>query len=80
MTLKKEEVRSDFHQLHGLLAIRETFLLKEMDEVVTRARQEVAEKRATLQSLYAAQGRSRERPDTEETEETTREESTCYRR
>ena len=54
VTLKKEEVRSDFHQLHGLLAIRETFLLKEMDEVVTRARQEVAEKRATLQSLYAA--------------------------
>ena len=29
-------------------------MLKEMDEVVTRARQEVAEKRATLQSLYAA--------------------------
>ena len=54
VTLKKEEVRSDFHQLHGLLAVRETFLLKEMDEVVTRARQEVAEKRATLQSLYAA--------------------------
>ena len=54
VTLKKEEVRSNFHQLHGLLAVRETFLLKEMDEVVTRARQEVAEKRATLQALYAA--------------------------
>ena len=54
VTLKKEEVRSDFHQLHGLLAVRETFLLKEMDEVVTRVRQEVTEKRATLQSLYAA--------------------------
>ena len=54
VTLKKEEVGSNFHQLHGLLAVRETFLLKEMDEVVTRARQEVAEKRATLQSLYAA--------------------------
>ena len=52
--LKKEEVRSNFHQLHGLLAVRETFLLKEMDEIVIRARQAITEKRATLQELYAA--------------------------
>ena len=52
--LKKEEVRSNFQQLRGLLAVRETFLLREMDEVVTRVRQQVAEKRATLQELYTA--------------------------
>ena len=52
--LKKEEVRSNFQQLHGLLAVRETFLLREMDEVVTRVRQQVAEKRTTLQELYTA--------------------------
>ena len=32
---KKEEVKSNFQQLHGLLAVRENFLLKKMDEVVT---------------------------------------------
>ena len=52
--LKKEEVRSNFQQLHGLLVVRETFLLREMDEVVIRARQAITEKRATLQELYAA--------------------------
>ena len=52
--LKKEEVKSNFQQLHGLLAVRETFLLKEMDEVFTRARQEVTEKRNILQELYTA--------------------------
>ena len=52
--LKKEEVRSNFQQLHGLLAVRETFVLREMDEVVTRVRQEVAEKIATIQELYTA--------------------------
>ena len=52
--LKKEEVKSNFQQLHGLLAVRENFLLKEMDEVVTRARQEVTEKKTNLQQLYAA--------------------------
>ena len=51
---KKEEVKSNFQQLHGLLAVRENFLLKEMDEVVIRARQEVTEKRRILQELYAA--------------------------
>ena len=52
--LKKEEVRSNFQQLHGLLVVRETFLLREMDEVVTQARQEITEKRATLEALYTA--------------------------
>ena len=52
--LKKEEVRSNFQQLHGLLAVKETFLLREMDEIVIRARQAITEKRATLQELYAA--------------------------
>ena len=52
--LKKEEVRNNFQQLHGLLVVRETFLLREMDEVVTQARQEITEKRATLEALYTA--------------------------
>ena len=52
--LKKEEVRSNFQQLHDLLVVRETFLLREMDEIVIRARQAITEKRATLQELYAA--------------------------
>ena len=46
--LEKEEVRSNFHQLHGLLVVRETFLLREMDEVVIRARQAITEKRTNL--------------------------------
>ena len=48
--LKKEEVRSNFQQLHGLLDVRETFLLREMDEVVTQVRQQVAEKRLLYKS------------------------------
>ena len=52
--LKKEEVRSNFQQLHGLLVVRETFLLREMDEIVIRAGQEITEKRTNLQQLYAA--------------------------
>ena len=52
--LKKEEVKSNFHQLHDLLVVRETFLLREMDEIVIRARQEITEKRATLEALYTA--------------------------
>ena len=52
--LKKEEVRSNFQQLHGLLVVRETFLLREMDEVVIRARQEITEKREKLKQLYTA--------------------------
>ena len=52
--LKKEEVRSNFQQLHGLLVVRETFLLREMDEIVTQARHEITEKRDKLQQLYTA--------------------------
>ena len=54
--LKKEEVRSNFHQLHDLLVVRETFLLREMDEIVIRAGQEIAEKKTNLQQLYTARG------------------------
>ena len=52
--LMKEEVRSNFQQLHGLLAERETFLLKEMDDIVTRVREEISEKNGTLQELNTA--------------------------
>ena len=54
VTLKKEEVRSNFQQFHHLLSVREEFLLKEMDDIVTLARQEVTEKKGTLQELYKA--------------------------
>ena len=54
VALKKEEVRSNFQQFHHLLSVREEFLLKEMDDIVTLARQEVAEKTETLQELYKA--------------------------
>ena len=56
VALKKEEVRSNFQQFHHLLSVREEFLLKEMDDIVTLARQEVAEKKGTLQELYKARG------------------------
>ena len=52
--LKKEEVRSNFQQFHCLFAVRETFLLKEMDNIVTTARQELKEKKETLQELNTA--------------------------
>ena len=52
--LRKEEVRSNFQQLHDLLLERENFLLKEMNDIVTLARQEIAEKKATLRELYTA--------------------------
>ena len=52
--LKKEEVRSNFQQFHDLLFVRENFLLKEMDDIVTLVRQEVLEKKQTLQELYSA--------------------------
>ena len=51
---KKEEVRSNFQQFHDLLFVRENFVLKEMDDIVTLARQEVADKKETLQELYSA--------------------------
>ena len=52
--LKKEEVRSNFQQFHDLLFMRENFVLKEMEDIVTLARQEVAKKKETLQELYSA--------------------------
>ena len=52
--LKKEEVRSNFQQFHDLLFVRENFVLKEMDDIVTLTRQEVADKKETLQELYSA--------------------------
>ena len=54
VALKKEELRTNFQQFHHLLSVREKFLLKEMDDIVTLARQEVAEKTGTLQELYKA--------------------------
>ena len=52
--LKKEEMRSNFQQLHDLLSVRESFLLKEMDDIVALTRHEVEEKKGTLQELYNA--------------------------
>ena len=52
--LKKEKMRSNFQQLHTLLLVRETFLLKEMDDIVMLVRQEVVEKKETVQELYTA--------------------------
>ena len=52
--LKKEEVRSNFQQFHDLLFVRENFVLKEMDDIVKLAKQEVTEKKETLRELYSA--------------------------
>ena len=68
--LKKEEVRSNFQQFQDLLFVRENFVLKEMEDIVTLARQEVAEKRFC----------SKTRTNSEQTEESPQEESTCIRR
>ena len=54
MELKKEEVRSNFQQFHDLLFVRENVVLIEMDDIVTLARREVAEKKETLRELYRA--------------------------
>ena len=51
---EKERVSSNFQQLHALLATREHTLLQEMDEVVVRARQELADKREVLKELNTA--------------------------
>ena len=51
---EKERVSSNFQQLHVLLAAREHTLLQEMDEVVVRARQELADKREVLKELDTA--------------------------
>ena len=51
---EKERVSSNFQQLHALLATKEHTLLQEMDEVVVRARQELADKREVLKELDTA--------------------------
>ena len=51
---EKEKTRDTFQQLHNLLVVREGALLRELDEVVVEARQELKEKRDVLQELQAA--------------------------
>ena len=51
---EKERVSSNFEQLHSLLTVKEHNLLQEMDEVVVRARHELAEKRRVLKELDTA--------------------------
>ena len=51
---EKERVISNFQQLHVLLAAKEHTLLQEMDEVVVRARHELADKREVLKELDTA--------------------------
>ena len=52
--LKKEEVLNKFQQFHDLLFLRENFVLKEINDIVALASQEVAEKRTNLQQLFTA--------------------------
>ena len=51
---EKERVSSNFQQLHALLATREHTLLQEMDGIIVRARQELADKREVLKELDTA--------------------------
>ena len=51
---EKERVSSNFQQLHALLASKEHTLLQELDGIVVRARQELAEKREVLKELDTA--------------------------
>ena len=51
---EKERVSNNFQQLHALLAAKEHTLLLEMDEVIVRARQELADKREVLKELDTA--------------------------
>ena len=51
---EKEKTRDTFQQLHSLLVVREGALLRELDEVVVEARQELKEKREVLQELQEA--------------------------
>ena len=51
---EKERVSSNFQQLHVLLSAKEHTLLQEMDEVVVRARHELADKREVLKELDTA--------------------------
>ena len=51
---EKEKTRDTFQQLHSLLVVREGALMRELDEVVVEARQELKEKREVLQELQEA--------------------------
>ena len=51
---EKEKTRDTFQQLHSLLVVREGALLRELDEVVVDARQDLKEKREVLQELQEA--------------------------
>ena len=51
---EKERVSSNFQQLHALLTAKEHTLLQEMDGIVVRARQELADKREVLKALDTA--------------------------
>ena len=50
---EKEKTRDTFQQLHSQLVVREGALLRELDEVVVVARQDLKEKREVLQELLA---------------------------
>ena len=51
---EKEKTRDTFQQLHSLLVVREGALLRELDEVVVEARQELKDKTNALEALRAA--------------------------
>ena len=51
---EKEKTRDTFQQLHSLLVVREGALLRELDEIVVEARQELKTKREVLQELQEA--------------------------
>ena len=51
---EKEKTRDTFQQLHSLLIVREGALLRELDEVVIEARQELKDKKKTFEVLRAA--------------------------
>ena len=51
---EKEKTRDNFKKLHSLLMIREGGLLRELDEVVVEAMQELKEKKNALDTLRAA--------------------------
>ena len=51
---EREKTRDTFQQLHSLLVVREGALMRELDEVVVEARQELREKREVLQELQEA--------------------------
>ena len=51
---EKEKTRDTFQQLHSLLIVREGALLRELDEVVVEARQELKDKKKALELLRAA--------------------------